>query len=109
MIKHISKIIYFFLKIINWIFNKIIKRDILVWIKFFIEQDAYKKVKLRTGKELIFFSPNFLIDVLIRDFHSKEPETLEWINNFKKKERNDLSKYYLSKKFSNIYNYYFTR
>ena len=87
MIKHISKIIYFFLKIINWIFNKIIKRDILVWIKFFIEQDAYKKVKLRTGKELIFFSPNFLIDVLIRDFHSKEPETLEWINNFKKKER----------------------
>ena len=27
--------------------------------KIFIEQDAYKKVKLRTGKELIFFSPNF--------------------------------------------------
>ncbi len=28
---------------------------------------------------------------------------------FKKKKRNDLSKYYLDKKFSKMYNYYFTR
>ena len=87
MIKHISKIIYFFLNIINLIFKKIFKRDILSWIKFFIEQDAYKKVKLKTGKELIFFSPNFLIDILIKDFYSKEPETLQWIDNFNKKEK----------------------
>ncbi len=87
MIKYISKIIYFFLKIINLIFKKFFNRNILVWIKFFIEQDAYKKVKLKSGKELVFFSPNFLIDILIRDFHTKEPETLEWIDNFKKKEK----------------------
>ena len=87
MIKYISKIIYFFLKIINLIFKKFFNRNILGWIKFFIEQDAYKKVKLKSGKELVFFSPNFLIDILIRDFHIKEPETLEWIDNFKKKEK----------------------
>lgn len=87
MIKYISKIIYFFLKIINLIFKKIFNRNILGWIKFFIEQDAYKKVQLKSGKELVFFSPNFLIDMLIRDFHIKEPETLEWIDNFKKKEK----------------------
>ena len=87
MIKYISKIIYFFLKIINLIFKKFFNRNILGWIKFFIEQDAYKKVRLKSGKELVFFSPNFLIDILIRDFHIKEPETLEWIDNFKKKEK----------------------
>ena len=68
-------------------FKKIFKRDILVWIKFFIEQDAYKKVKLKNGKELVFFSPNVLVDILIRDFYSKEPETLQWIESFKKKEK----------------------
>ena len=87
MIKYISRIIYFFLNIINLIFKKIFKRDILSWIKFFIEQDAYKKVKLKTGKELNFFSPNFLIDILIKDFFLKEPETLQWIDNFNKKEK----------------------
>ncbi len=87
MIKFISKIIYFFLNIINSIFKKVFRRDILVWIKFFIEQDAYKKVKLKTGNELIFFSPNFLVDILIKDFFLKEPETLEWIDNFKKKDK----------------------
>ena len=87
MIKYISKIIYFLLNVINLIFKKIFKRDILVWIKFYIEQDAYKKVKLKNGKELVFFSPNVLVDILIRDFHSKEPETLQWIESFKKKEK----------------------
>ena len=72
MIKYISKIIYFLLNVINFMFKKIFKRDILVWIKFFIEQDAYKKVKLKNGKELVFFSPNVLVDILIRDFYSKK-------------------------------------
>ena len=87
MIKFISKIIYLFLNAINLIFKKIFKRDILVWIKFYIEQNAYKKVKLKTGKELVFFSPNFLVDILIKDFYLKEPETLQWIESFKKKEK----------------------
>ena len=87
MIKLISRIIYFFLNVLNFLFNKVFKRDILVWIKFFIEQDAYKKIKLKSGKELTLFSPNFLVDILIKDFYLKEPETLEWIDNFKKREK----------------------
>ncbi len=85
--KYISKIIYFFLKIINYAFEKILSRNILVWIKFLIEEDTYKKVKLKSGKELIFFSPNYLIDKLVKDFYVKEPETLEWIDNFKISEK----------------------
>lgn len=85
--KYISKIIYFLLKIINYAFEKILSRNILVWIKFLIEEDTYKKVKLKSGKELIFFSPNYLIDKLVKDFYVKEPETLEWIDNFKISEK----------------------
>ena len=84
MIKKISYTIYFFLKIINLIFEKFFNRNILVWVRSYIEQDAYKKVKLKSGKYLIFFSPNFLIHLLVRDFYKKEPETIEWIDNFKK-------------------------
>ncbi len=85
MIKSISHTIYFFLKLLNSIFRKIFNRDLLVWIKYFIEKDSYEKIKLKSNKDLIFFSPNFLINLLIRDFYSKEPETLEWIDNFDKK------------------------
>lgn len=87
MIKYISYIIYSFLKLINLVFKKIFNRNILVWIKYFIEQDSYEKIKLKSNKSLIFFSPNFLINLLIRDFHSKEPETIEWIDNFDKKNK----------------------
>ena len=87
MIKYISKTIYLFLNLVNQIFKKLLNRDILVWIKFFIEQKAYRKVKLKSGKELIFFVPNFLVDTLLRDFFIKEPETLNWIDNFKDKEK----------------------
>ena len=82
MIKNISKIIYFFLSVINIFFEKFFKRNILGWVKFFIEQNSYRDVRLKSGKILIFFSPNFLINLLIRDFFKKEPETLNWIDNF---------------------------
>ena len=36
---------------------------------------------------MTLFSPNFLIDILIRDFFKKEPETLDWIDNFKKEKK----------------------
>jgi FkbM family methyltransferase len=87
MIKNFSQIIYFFLKIINLIFEKVLNRNILLWIKYFIEEDAYKKIKLKSGKYLNFFSPNFLIELQIKDFYKKEPETLQWIDNFKKEKK----------------------
>ena len=87
MIKKISYTIYLFLKIINLVLEKFFDRNILVWIRSYIEQDAYKKVKLKSGKYLIFFTPNFLINLLVRDFYKKEPETIQWIDNFKKKKK----------------------
>ena len=87
MIRFISLTIYSLLKFINFFFKKLLKRNLFGWIKFFIEQDSYINLKLKSGKALTFFSPNFLIDLLIRDFYSKEPETIEWIDNFNKNEK----------------------
>jgi len=87
MIRFISLTIYSLLKFINFFFKKLLKRNLFGWIKFFIEKDSYIYLKLKSGKALTFFSPNFLIDLLIKDFYSKEPETIEWIDNFKKNKK----------------------
>ena len=48
MIKILSLIIYFLLKLINLMFVKIFNRNLLVWIKYFIEQDSMKnKIKIK--------------------------------------------------------------
>lgn len=87
MIKKISYAIYIFLKIINLLLEKFFNKNILVWVKSYIEKDAYKKVKLKSGIFLTFFAPNYLIVMLVRDFYKKEPETIQWIDNFNKKEK----------------------
>ena len=87
MIKKISYTIYIILKIFNLILEKFFNRNILVWVRSYIEQDAYKKIKLKSGKCLTFFAPNYLIDLLVRDFYKKEPETIQWIDNFKKEKK----------------------
>ena len=42
------------------------------------------KNKIEVRKRINFVFPQFLVDILIKDFYLKEPETLEWIDNFKK-------------------------
>lgn len=84
MIKYFSLIIYSFLNLINYSLKKIFKKNILVWIKFYIERDSYEKVKLSSGKNLKFFVPNYLTNLLVKEFYTKEPETINWIDNFDK-------------------------
>jgi FkbM family methyltransferase len=88
MIKKISYIIFSFLNFLDKILKLITKRSFLIWFKDFLEKDSYKKIKLDNDKtELEFFTPNYLTNWLVNDFYSKEPETLDWIRNFEKKEK----------------------
>ncbi len=87
MIRNLSKVIYYLLKCINTIFEKTFNRNIILRVKSHIEQDAYKTIKLESGKHLTFFSPNYLIHLLVGDFYEKEPETLKWIDGFKKEKK----------------------
>ena len=85
MFKFLSLIIYKFLYIINFLTSKLLDKNLLLWLKEFIEKDSYQSIKIN-NKNLSFFVPNNLIKWRIKTFFDKEPETINWINNFKKKD-----------------------
>ena len=86
MIRKISFIIYKIVYFIDLLFFKTTKRSILVWFKDFIQDDSYKEI-LVLDKKVSFFIPNQLTDYRVNTFFTKEPETLEWINNFDKNKK----------------------
>ena len=74
------KFFYFFDILLFFFFNK----KISIYIYEFIRDRSY--VSIYINRKLVkFFIPNNLIKWRIDTFYSKEPETLEWINNFSKK------------------------
>ena len=86
MTKKISYFLYKILLTLDKIFQLITKRSILNWFKDFFQKDSYKKISI-LNKEVNFFIPNQLTDWRIETFFTKEPETLEWIDNFEKKDK----------------------
>ena len=86
MTRKISYFLYKILLTLDKIFQLITKRSILNWFKDFFQKDSYKKISI-LGKEVNFFIPNQLTDWRIETFFTKEPETLEWIDNFEKKDK----------------------
>lgn len=86
MIKKISFLIYKIFYFFDQIFYKITRRSILVWFKEFINLDSYIKISI-LNKKVSFFVPNQLTQYRVDTFFSKEPETIEWIDNFKTEEK----------------------
>ena len=85
MTRKISYIIYKLLKIIDNILRFFTNRSFLIYFKDFIENNAYKKINILNTKTS-FFIPNRLIEWRVDTFFTKEPETLEWIDGFEKKD-----------------------
>jgi hypothetical protein len=69
---------------INFLIIKITKRDFLLKLKDFYESKCYTAIKI-LKKNFIFFTPNDLTKWLVNATLTKEPETINWIDNFKKK------------------------
>ena len=67
------------------IFKTLTKRSVLIYFNDFIQDSAYKSINI-LDKEIKFFIPNQLLNWRVDTFFTKEPETLEWIDNFEKKE-----------------------
>ncbi len=82
MIRKISFILYKIIYYFDLLFYKISNRSILVWFKEFIQNDSYTSISI-LNKEISFFIPNELTTYRVNTFFTKEPETLEWIDNFK--------------------------
>jgi FkbM family methyltransferase len=85
MIKILSKSIFNILYFFDYLLKKIFKRSFLIFFKEFLEAKSYTYKKI-LNKDIKFFIPNQLISWRVNTLYSKEPETLEWIDNFK----NDL-------------------
>lgn len=81
MVKKISIVIYKIFYFLDLFFYKLTKRSILVWFKEFIQNDSYKSIYI-LKKKINFFVPNQLTQYRVDSFFTKEPETLEWIDNF---------------------------
>lgn len=77
------KIIYF----LNRIFFFFFRRNFTGWLIFFLQEKSYKKIKLEDGNQITFFTPNNLVEWRVRTLLSKEPDTIKWIDNFKKNEK----------------------
>lgn len=86
MIKKISYIIYCIFNFFNSIVIILINKNILLWFYTFIQEDSYRSLNL-LGKKVKFFCPNHLINFRIDTLFTKEPETIDWINNFKSKKK----------------------
>jgi FkbM family methyltransferase len=81
MIKKLSYLFYKIMFYIDKTFYFLTNKSILVWIKDFIQIDSYKSLKI-LNIDVKFFVPNQLTNWRVDTFFSKEPETLEWIDNF---------------------------
>lgn len=84
MTYYISKIIYTFLSFFDFILKNLTNKSLLVWFKEIIEENSYKKKNI-LNKEIKFFTPNYVTTWLVDNIFSLEPETLKWIDSFKKK------------------------
>jgi len=85
MIKKLSYILYKILFFLDRAFSYLTKKSLLIWFKDFIQEDSYKSLVI-FNRKIKFFVPNQITNWRVDTFFSKEPETLEWINGFEKKE-----------------------
>ena len=86
MVKQISLILYKIIFYIDKFLYFLVKRSIIIWFKDFLHKDSYKIIEISKLK-VNFFIPNSLVNWRIETFYSKEPETLEWIDNFNKDQK----------------------
>ena len=85
MVKKISYIFFSILVFLDKILKILTKRSFLIWFKDFIQEKSYKSINI-LDKEIKFFVPNQLLEWRVKTCLTKEPETLQWIDSFEKKE-----------------------
>ncbi len=82
--KKIKSYLKICIKYFNKIILKIFKIDLILRIrKLLKKKENYIEMEI-SKKKIYFYAPNQLIKWRIETLYSKEPDTLEWINNFEK-------------------------
>ena len=83
MMKKLSFIFFTLLSCLDKIIIFLTKKSFLIRLNDFIQERSYKSIKV-LNRKIKFFTPNQIVDWRVDTFFSKEPETLEWIDNFEK-------------------------
>ena len=86
MIKKLSYLIYKILWFLDIILKKITGRKLLIWFSEFIENDSYREIEV-FEKKVSFFTPNYITNFQVDEFFTKEPETLQWIDEFRTEDK----------------------
>lgn len=86
MLKNLAKIYFYTILLIETILKIIFKKSVLVYLSELIQIKSNQKVIIN-NKSVQFFVPNSLIKWRVDTLFSKEPETLEWIDKFDKKNK----------------------
>jgi FkbM family methyltransferase len=89
MVKRLTFFFFKFIVFLNFLFFKITKKNFIFYLKQFLRENSYQTIKI-LGQDVSFFVPNFLTKWRVETFFSKEPETLEWIDNFKNEARKKI-------------------
>ena len=79
----IAKYIFLFLSFFDMILKKITKRSVLIFFKELYETKSYTQTFINQ-KKILFFTPNLISKWRVDTLFDKEPETISWINGFKK-------------------------
>ncbi len=79
------KIVFFFLKL----FDLITRKSLLFAFKDVIRNNSYENI-LINGKLTKFFIPSLNTKYRLKNFFSKEPETINWINSFNYNEKKEI-------------------
>ena len=84
--KPIFKILILILKIFNLMFKVFKKNYFYQLIHDFLEENQYVSIKI-DGKKVTFFCPSSHSLSRVNRFYDKEPDTLNWIDNFNTKNK----------------------
>ena len=82
MLNRIFNIFFYIFKFADSLIYFFFKKKFLIYFKEIIEKETYKILNI-SDKKIIFFTPNTTCNWRVDTFYEKEPETLEWIDNFK--------------------------
>lgn len=88
MLRLLVNIIIFFIIFLEKVINLFFHIHLRGFLTDKMRQN-YRSIKIK-DKRLKFFSPSHVSDWRIKSFFSKEPETLEWIKNFKNKKNSEI-------------------
>ncbi len=78
----LSYIFYRLLRIFDLFLEKLFKKSFLIYFNDFFNKDFYETRNIK-NKKINFFIPNAVTKWRVNTLFDKEPETIEWIDNFK--------------------------